>query len=233
MSYSMRTTLVIGACAVAVATAGCGGVASVATSSVTPSSAVPTTSTSASPQACANPTLTSGTSPVTQLALTVTDLPPGGPAVEQISDGEMSNTVNTDQRGFANVANTFRIEDDVVLDTSPQAASADYPQLQTTTGALFTTLKDSIIAVSTRLPGRGVRRHHVNRVQPGWSRVSGWRCDLGDPGRQLCGDRRPGIRGCDCHGPGSEDRRCSELILSRFSRAAPATRAGSLRSHPR
>jgi hypothetical protein len=143
MSYSMRRTLVVGACAVAVATAGCGGVASVATSSVTPSAAVPTTSASASPQACANPTLTSGTSPVTQLALTVTDLPPGGPALEQISDGEMSNTVNTDQRGFANVANTFRIEDDVVLDASPQAASADYPQLQTTTGALFTTLKDS------------------------------------------------------------------------------------------
>jgi hypothetical protein len=134
MSYSMRTTLVVGACAVAVATAGCGGVASVATTSVT---------TSASPQACANPTLTSETSPVTQLALTVTDLPPGGPALEQISDGEMSNTVNTDQRGFANVANTFRIEDDVVLDASPQAASADYPQLQTTTGALFTTLKDT------------------------------------------------------------------------------------------
>jgi hypothetical protein len=143
MSYSMRTTLVVGACAVAVATAGCGGVASVATTSVTPSAAVPTTSTSAAPQACANPTLTSETSPVTQLALTVTDLPPGGPALEQISDGEMSNTVNTDQRGFANVANTFRIEDDVVLDASPQAASADYPQLQTTTGALFTTLKDT------------------------------------------------------------------------------------------
>jgi hypothetical protein len=141
MSYSMRATLVVGACAVAVATAGCGGVASVATTSVTPSAAVPTTSASASPQACANPTLTSGTSPVTQLALTVTDLPPGGPALEQISDGEMSNTINTDQRGFANVANTFRIEDDVVLDASPQAASADYPQLQTTTSALFTTLK--------------------------------------------------------------------------------------------
>ena len=30
----------------------------------------------------------------------------------------MNNTVNTDQRGFANVGNTFRIEDDVVLDPS-------------------------------------------------------------------------------------------------------------------
>jgi hypothetical protein len=74
---------------------------------------------------------------VTQLALTVSDLPPGGPALEQISDGEMNNTVNTDQRGFSNVANTYRIEDDVVLDASPQAASADYPQLRDTTKSLF------------------------------------------------------------------------------------------------
>jgi hypothetical protein len=143
MSYSMRTTLVVGVCAVAVATAGCGGVASVATTSPTSSAAPPSTSTSASPQACANPEITSGTSPVTQLALTVSDLPPSGPALEQISDGEMNNTVNTDQRGFANVANTFRIEDDVVLDASTQSASADYPQLQDTTRALFTTLKDT------------------------------------------------------------------------------------------
>jgi hypothetical protein len=139
MSYVMRTTLVVGVCAIAVATAGCGGVASVATTSVTPNPALP--SVSSSPQGCANPDLVSGTSPVTQLALTVSDLPTGSPSVEQISDGEMSNTVNTDQRGFANVANTYRIEDDVVLDASTQAASADYPQLQTTTRALFTTLK--------------------------------------------------------------------------------------------
>lgn len=139
MGYIMRTTLVVGVCAVAVATAGCGGVPSVATMSVTPTAALP--STSASPQACANPDVASATAPVTQLALTVSDLPTTGPALEQISDGEMNHIVNTDQRGFANVANTFRIEDDVVLDASTQAASADYPQLQTTTRALFTTLK--------------------------------------------------------------------------------------------
>jgi hypothetical protein len=139
----MRSTLVVGVCAVAVATAGCGGVASVATTSVTPTAALPSTSASASPQPCANPAITSGTSPVTQLALTVSDIPAGGPSLEQISDGEMSNTANTDQRGFANVGNTFRIEDDVVLDASTQAAAADYPQLQATTRALFTTLKDA------------------------------------------------------------------------------------------
>jgi hypothetical protein len=141
MSYVIRTTLVVGVCAIAVATAGCGGVASVATTSGTPGAALP--SVSASPEGCANPDIASGISPVTQLALTVSDLPPGGPSLEQISDGEMSNTVNTDQRGFANVANTYRIEDDVVLDASTQAASADYPQLQATTRALFTTLKST------------------------------------------------------------------------------------------
>jgi hypothetical protein len=139
MGYITRTTLVVGVCAVAVATAGCGGVTSVATTSLAPTGTVP--STSASPQACANPDVTSETSPVAQLAITVSDLPPGGPSLEQISDGEMSNTANTDQRGFANVGNTFRIEDDVVLDASTQAASADYPQLPSTTRSLFTTLK--------------------------------------------------------------------------------------------
>ena len=131
MSYALRTTLV----AVAVATAGCGGVASVATTATQPTVLVP--SASESPAGCANPDLISASSPVTQLALTVSDLPPGGPALEQISDGEMNNTVNTDQRGFSNVANTYRIEDDVVLDASPQAASADYPQLRDTTKSLF------------------------------------------------------------------------------------------------
>jgi hypothetical protein len=143
MGYTMRATLVVGVCAVAVATTGCGGVASVATTSMTPSASPP--STSGSTQACANPDVASATAPVTQLALTVSDLPSSGPALEQISDGEMSHTVNTDQRGFANVANTFRIEDDVVLDASTQAASADYPQLQATTRALFTTLKNTSV----------------------------------------------------------------------------------------
>ena len=50
--------------------------------------------------------------------------------LEQISDGEMNNTPNTDQRGFANPGNTYRIEDDVVLDASTQTATADYPQLR-------------------------------------------------------------------------------------------------------
>jgi hypothetical protein len=143
MSYGIRTTWVLGVCAVAAATAGCGSVASNATTSVAPTVGTVAPSASASPAGCANPDLASGTSPVTQLALTVSDLPPSGPSLEQISDGEMSDTPNTDQRGFANVANTFRIEDDVVLDASTQAASADYPQLRDTAKALFTTLTSS------------------------------------------------------------------------------------------
>jgi len=141
MSHVMHTTLVIGACAAAVATAGCGGAARVATATSDPTSGLASASPSAS--VCANPQVTSATSRITQLALTVRDLPPGGPPLAQISDGEMNKTANTDQRGFANTGNTYRVEDDVVLDTSTQAAAADYSQLRDAVKAQFATLTSS------------------------------------------------------------------------------------------
>lgn len=134
----MRATLAIGACVVAIVTAGCGGASSTASSD--PPSASPSPSATANAAACANPQLSAASSPVTQLALTVSDLPPGGPPLEQISDGEMNNTANSDQRGFANVSNTYRIEDDVVLDPSALAATADYPQLRDATKTQFATV---------------------------------------------------------------------------------------------
>jgi hypothetical protein len=136
MSHVMRIRLVIGACALAAATAGCGGTAGVASTSANST----LSSASASPASCANPQLSSSTSPVTQIAMTVNDLPPGGPSLEQISDGEMNSTANTDQRGFSNVGNTYRIEDDVVLDTSALTAAADYPQLRDAAKTQFTTI---------------------------------------------------------------------------------------------
>ncbi len=129
MSLVMRTALVVGACAiVAVMTAGCGDTTNIAASSADPTSGLASPSASAS--ACANPQLSSSTSPVTRLALTVSGIPYGGPPLKQITDGEMNNTPNSDQRGFANATNTYRIEDDVVLDPSALNASADYPQLR-------------------------------------------------------------------------------------------------------
>jgi len=128
MSNVMRRTLVTGVCAIAAATTGCGGIAAGGTASSDPNSTQAPAS--ATPAACANPQLSSATSPVTQVALTVSDLPSGGPPLEQISDAEMNHTANTDQRGFSNTGNTYRIEDDVVLDSSPLAAAADYPQLR-------------------------------------------------------------------------------------------------------
>jgi hypothetical protein len=138
MSYVTRTTLAIGACAVAVVTAGCGAAAGVATATSDPSSGQPTPA--ASTSGCANPQVVAATSPVTKVALTVSELPPGGPPLEQISDGEMNRTANTDQRGFANPGNTYRVEDDVVLDASTQTATADYPQLRDAAKTQFATI---------------------------------------------------------------------------------------------
>ena len=138
MSYVVRTALRIAGCGVAAATAGCGGAAGISTASPTPSTEVPTAAATAA--ACANPQVSSAHSPVTQLALSVTDLPSGGPALAQISDGRMNNTANTDQRGFANTGNTYRIEDDVVLDASTQTATADYPQLRDAAKTQFATV---------------------------------------------------------------------------------------------
>lgn len=138
MSFVTRTTIVIGACAVVMATtAGCDAAAT-STASADPTSGAASPSTSAN--TCANPQVSSVTSPVRQLALTVSSLPTGGPPLEQISDGQMNNTINSDQRGFANVGNTYRIEDDVVLDPSAVTASADYPQLRDAAQRQFTSV---------------------------------------------------------------------------------------------
>jgi len=134
----MRTTLVIGACAIAVATAGCGGAAAATPAAPSSTGALPAASASAAP--CANPQVNATTSPVTQLTLTVSELPPGVPPLEQISDGEMNKITNTDQRGFANVTNTYRIEDDVVLEASTQTAAADYAQLRDAAKTQFSTI---------------------------------------------------------------------------------------------
>jgi hypothetical protein len=64
------------------------------------------------------------------LALLLADIPSGGPSLSQISDGTMSGQPNSAQIGFASASNTYRIEDDVVLDASIQSAGVDYPQLR-------------------------------------------------------------------------------------------------------
>ncbi len=138
MGQVTRTTLAIGACAAAVAAAGCAGTASETPATSDPKSGLQTAS--ATPSVCANPQVNSATSPVTRLALTVSDLPSSGPRLEQISDGEMNRTANTDQRGFANTGNTYRVEDDVVIEASTQAAAADYAQLRDAAKAQFATI---------------------------------------------------------------------------------------------
>lgn len=138
MSHVVRPALRILACGVAAATAGCGEAAGLATVPATATTVVPTAAATEAP--CANPQVSSVYSPVTRLALSVADLPSGGPALAQISDGRMNNTANTDQRGFANTGNTYRIEDDVVLDASTQTATADYPQLRDAAKTQFATV---------------------------------------------------------------------------------------------
>jgi hypothetical protein len=137
MSNFTRAVLAVGASALTVGLGACGSTS--ATDSPTSS---PLTLPSSSPSASANALPTPGAA-ASALALTVQDLPPGGPLLEQVSDGEMNSTANTDQRGFANPGNTYRIEDDVLLDTSPQAAAADYAQLRDAVKSQVTTLSSS------------------------------------------------------------------------------------------
>lgn len=56
----------------------------------------------------------------------MSDLPSGGPSLGQISDGLLNSEANTDQRVFANGDNTYRLEDDLYVDTSVAAAASDY-----------------------------------------------------------------------------------------------------------
>jgi hypothetical protein len=141
MSHRLRVVVAIAACAIAAGIGACGS--STATTTPTPSpsdtSVLPSSSSSASPSANAA---------ASALALTLADLPVGGPNLTQISDGKMNNQPNTDQRGFANGGNTYRIEDDVLVDTSIQAATADYPQLRDATKSQVTTLTSSSTLVA-------------------------------------------------------------------------------------
>jgi hypothetical protein len=137
MSNVTRVALAVGASALTVGLGSCGSPSATDSPTTSPLS-LP--SSSASPSSGALPTPSAAAS---ALALTVQDLPSGGPLLEQISDGEMNSTANTDQRGFANPGNTYRIEDDVLLEPSSQAASADYAQLRDAVKSQVTTLSSS------------------------------------------------------------------------------------------
>jgi hypothetical protein len=136
MSNRIRIVVAIGACAITVGIGACGGSTTAATLTPSPSAIVVAPSSSATATASAS-------AAASALALTVADLPVGGPTLTQISDGKMNNQPNTDQRGFANAANTYRIEDDVLVDTSTQSATADYPQLRGATKIQVTTLSST------------------------------------------------------------------------------------------
>jgi pyruvate/2-oxoglutarate dehydrogenase complex dihydrolipoamide acyltransferase (E2) component len=165
MNSIMRITLAAGGCTIAVAAVGCGGTTAGTPATSNPTGAAPTAS--AAPVSCANPQVSSAKSPVSGLALLVADLPSGGPIMAQISDGRMNNTANTDQRGFANTGNTYRIEDDVVLDVSIQAASADYPQLRDAAKGQFAT-----VSASMQLPGLGCQAdEYIGTTSNGYSQV--------------------------------------------------------------
>jgi hypothetical protein len=155
-----RAASALGACAAAAALAGCGSPSGSASPSSSP---LVGPSVSAAPSASAN-TPSAAASAIT---LTVTDLPSGGPTLAQISDGEMNNTANTDQRGFANTGNTYRIEDDVLLDTSDQAAAADYAQLRDATKSQLTT-----VSSSSSPSGLGSQAdEYVGKTSAGYSEV--------------------------------------------------------------
>lgn len=156
-----RVALAVGASALTVGLGACGS--SSATDSPT-GSPLSLPSSSASPSSSALPTPSAAAS---ALALTVQDLPSGGPLLEQISDGEMNSTANTDQRGFANPGNTYRIEDDVLLDTSPQAASADYAQLRDAVKSQITTMSSA-----TSPSGLGSQAdEYIGKTSTGYSEI--------------------------------------------------------------
>jgi hypothetical protein len=136
VSNRVRVVVAIGACAIAAGIGACGSAAPTTTPTPSPSDTNVPPSSTATPSPSAN-------AAAGALALMLADLPVGGPTLAQISDGRMNNQPNTDQRGFANAGNTFRIEDDVLIDTSIQSATADYPQLRDATRSQVTTLTSS------------------------------------------------------------------------------------------
>jgi hypothetical protein len=166
MSNITRVALAIGACAATIGLNGCGSSPAPASPSASPA-VTPSNSAFGTPSSSADPTTgPTPTAAVSALALTVQELPSGGPLLTQISDGEMNATANTDQRGFANPGNTYRIEEDVLLDTSSQAASADYAQLRDAT--------KSQVTVSSSLSPSGIGSQadeYVGTTSAGYSEV--------------------------------------------------------------
>jgi hypothetical protein len=145
VSNVMRAVVAIGACAATVGIGACGSSTTIATPTPSPS---PSTA-------------------VAALALVVANLPVGGPTLTKISDGRMNNQPNTDQRGFANAANTYRIEDDVLVDTSTRSAAADYPQLRDATKIQVTTL-----STSSTPAGLGSQvDEYIGRTSTGYSEI--------------------------------------------------------------
>jgi hypothetical protein len=163
---AVRAVVAIGACAATVGVAACGN----STTTITPSpSGVATTPSGGGATTHSSSIGATPTSNVVAaaIALTLTDLPPGSPGLNQISDGLMNNQPNTDQRGFANAANTYRIEDDVLIDTSTQSATADYPQLRDATRAQVNSL-----SLSSTLTGLGSQAdEYVGTTATGYSDV--------------------------------------------------------------
>ncbi len=159
MRGAKRAAAVAIACTCAVAAGACG---SASTSSPSPSAAA---TASSNPTATSSPS--SGTAAAVAMALTVADLPSGGPTLAQISDGEMNSIANTDQRGFANTDNTYRIEDDVVIDASTQAAMTDYTQLRDAAKSQVVTLTSS--STPTGLGSQA--DEYVGKTSNGYSEV--------------------------------------------------------------
>lgn len=162
MSNRTRLVLAIGAWAIAAGIFACGSSPPTTTPTSTPSPS----DTNVPPSSTATPS-PSANAAAGALALLLTDLPVGGPFLTQISDGRMNNQPNTDQRGFANAGNTYRIEDDVLVDTSIQSATADYPQLRDATKSQVTTLTSS-----SALVGLGAQANeYIGTTSAGYSDI--------------------------------------------------------------
>ena len=163
---AVRVVVAIGTVAAAVGVAACGNATTTATTSPSSAGVTPLGTIVTTPST--SPTVTPTSNVVAAgIALTLTDLPPGAPALNQISDGLMNNQSNTDQRGFANVANTYRIEDDVLIDVSTQSATTDYAQLRDATRAQVTNL-----SLSSTLTGLGSQANeYVGTTASGYSDV--------------------------------------------------------------
>jgi hypothetical protein len=162
---AVRAVVAIGACAATVGVAACGDTTTTLTPSPTGVASTPSGSAATTPTS--SPATPTSNVVAAAIALTLADLPAGSPALTQISDGLMDNQPDTDQRGFANVANTYRIEDDLLIDTSTQSAAADYSQLRDATKAQVTNL-----SLASTLTGLGSQAdEYVGTTSAGYSDV--------------------------------------------------------------